>query len=100
MSRIIPLFDYILVEPIIKETTKTGLYIPESAQEDRRLGKVIEIGPGRISESNNLIPMVVKCGDLVYYSPHSGQDIEHLGKKLRLIRQVEIYAKVVEEIVN
>lgn len=96
MSKIVPLFDYVLVEPIKKEKTESGLFIPDASQE-RTVALVVEVGTGRTSENGNLIPMMVHTGDVVYYSPNAGIAIDQNEKKYRLLRQVELYAKLEED---
>ena len=53
-----PLEDRIVVRSSEAEsTTASGLVIPDTAQEKPQQGEVIAVGPGRRSDSGDLIPM-------------------------------------------
>ena len=53
-----PLDDRIVVRPAVPEsTTASGLVIPDSATEKPQQGEVLATGPGRRSDSGELIPM-------------------------------------------
>ena len=50
-SKYKPLGDRVIIEPTeAEQTTKSGILIPDSAQEKPQSGKVISIGTGRITE--------------------------------------------------
>jgi chaperonin GroES len=56
-----------------KKTTAGGLIIPDTAEDKiSSKGTVILCGEGTQS-----IPMSVKCGDNVMFSPHAGQRIRY-----------------------
>jgi chaperonin GroES len=59
-----------------KKQTNSGIYIPESAQNDFSTGKVISIGNEAV---------LVKEGDKIMFAHTVGVDIEVDGEKLRLI---------------
>ncbi|MFC2070680.1 co-chaperone GroES, partial [Chloroflexota bacterium] len=55
-----PMADRLVVKPIEKEeVTKSGLVLPDSAQEKPQEGKVLAVGPGRMSEDGKRIAMDV-----------------------------------------
>ena len=62
-----PLADNILIEPSDQETTlPSGIVIPDSAKEKPQEGKVIAVGPGRVTDSGGIVKMNVKEGDTVF----------------------------------
>jgi chaperonin GroES len=64
-----PLEDRILVRPEdAQETTVSGIVIPDTAKEKPQEGTVLAIGPGKRSDTGDLIPMDVNEGDRVVYS--------------------------------
>jgi len=60
----IPLVDRVLILSNKKETTDSGLFIPDSFQDDT--GKVVAIGPGVYdSRTGNTVPTVLEVGDSI-----------------------------------
>lgn len=96
--KIKPLFDRILLEPIVdsKEQKVGALVLPSSAQDMPLLGKIIATGDGTMADEKQ-ITMQVKKGDVVLYNKYSGSEFKDNGKQYVLMRQSEILA-IVEEI--
>ena len=68
-----PLEDRIVVRPAeAEEKTASGLVIPDSAKEKPQQGEVLAVGPGRRSDSGELIPLDINVGDTVVYSKYGG----------------------------
>ena len=89
-----PLADRLVVKPIEREEmTKTGIYLPDTAKEKPQEGKVIAVGPGRLSEDGKLIPMDVKVGDIVVYSKYGGIDYKLDDEDVLILRESDILAK-------
>lgn len=94
-SKLRPLSDYILVDPIEKETTlPSGIVIPDSAKEKPQQGKVISVGPGRRDEDGDRIPMDVKVGDVVMYKKWGGSEVKLDGREMLLVKEEDILAIV------
>ena len=84
-----PLADRVLVRPIPKEdTTKSGIIIPASAQEERAEGEVIAIGSG-VKEGKKY-EFSVKTGDQVLYGKYSGEDLKIDNVDYKVMREEEI----------
>ena len=90
-----PLSDYVVAEAE-KAASKTasGLYVPDSAQEKPSTAKVLAVGPGKVGDDNERIPMTVKVGDRVMYKSYSTTEVKHDGKEYILIREDDILATV------
>ena len=89
-----PLADRVVVKPIEKEeVTKGGIVLPDTVKEKPQEGKVIAVGPGRLSEDGKLIPMGVKVGDIVIYSKYGGTEIKIDDEELVILRESDILAK-------
>jgi chaperonin GroES len=89
-----PLGDRVIVEPTEQEeTTTSGIVLPESAKEKPQRGKVIARGPGR-TEDGKRIEMEVKVGDTVIYAKYSGTEFKLDGKKLLILSEKDILAKL------
>ena len=88
-----PLSDRVVIQPLeAEEKTSGGIYLPDSAKEKPMMGKVIAAGPGKTSESGQLIKMEVKVGDTVLYGKYSGTDIALEGKEYLIVRESDILA--------
>jgi len=88
-----PLGDRVLVEPLDPEAkTAGGIYLPEAAQEAPREGKVIAVGPGRVTDSGERIPVAVKEGDIVLYTKYGGNEIKLDGKEYLLLDEHSLLA--------
>lgn len=94
-AKIKPLFDYLLVEPMQKDTTlPSGIVIPDTAKEKPLEGRVISVGSGKRDDSGNRIPMEIKAGDVVMYKKWGGTEIKLDGKDMLLIKEEDILAIV------
>ncbi|MEO0098247.1 MAG: co-chaperone GroES [candidate division WOR-3 bacterium] len=91
--KIKPLADRILVERIEEEEVKKGgIILPDTAKEKPQQGKVIAVGPGRIDEKGNRIPMEVKKGDYILFGKYSGQEIKVEDKEYLIMREDDVLA--------
>ena len=94
-SKIKPLSDYVLIEPLQKETTlPSGIVIPDTAKEKPQEGKVLAAGPGKIHPDGKKVDMSVKIGDIVMYKKWGGTEIKVNGKELLLVKEEDILAVV------
>ncbi len=88
-----PLADRLVVKPIEREDmTKTGIYLPDTAKEKPQEGKVVEVGPGRLSDEGKRIAMDIKKGDIVIYSKYGGTEIKIDDEELIILRESDILA--------
>lgn len=91
---LVPLADRLIVEAEEgKDTTPSGLFIPESAVEKPQRATVISAGPGRY-ENGVLIATTVKAGDTILYGKYTGTEIKMNGKKLLILREADVLAIV------
>jgi chaperonin GroES len=95
--KIRPLQDRILVERIEEEVKKGGIIIPDSAKEKPQQGKVIAVGPGRVDEKGNRIPMEVKKGDTILFGKYSGNEIRIGDEEHLIMREDDVLAVVEKE---
>jgi chaperonin GroES len=90
-----PLEDRILVRPEeSEETTASGIVIPDTAKEKPQEGTVLAVGPGKRSDTGDLIPMDVKEGDRVVYSKYGGTEIKADGEDLLILSARDVLAIV------
>jgi chaperonin GroES len=89
-----PLGDRVVVKPSSKEeVTKGGIVIPDTAKEKPQEGKVIAVGPGRMTEDGKRIAMDVKVGDIVIYAKYGGTELKENDEELIVLRESDILAK-------
>lgn len=90
-----PLEDRVLVQPLeAEQTTASGLVIPDTAQEKPQEGKVLSVGPGRIDDAGNRVPVDVAEGDVVIFSKYGGTEVKYDGQELLLLNARDILAVV------
>lgn len=88
-----PINDFIVIEETpLKDTTEAGIILPQVAKDQFRQahGTVKAVGPGkRKPDSEERIPLQVAVGDVVLFTPYSGNEHpDYPG--LRLCRESEI----------
>jgi chaperonin GroES len=95
--KIRPLDDRVVVEPIeAEETTAGGIVLPDTAKERPQRGTVIAIGPGRLLDNGERGELSVAVGDEVIYGKYGGTDIEINGEEVKILRESDILAKVIQ----
>ena len=68
-----PMGDRLVVKPMqSEEKTKSGIYLPDTAKEKPQEGKVIAVGPGRMTDEGKRIAPDVEVGDIVLYTKYGG----------------------------
>ena len=88
-----PLADRILIEPSSEKEEKIGnIYIPDTAKEKPHEGKVIQVGPGKVTDDGKTVPLQVKVGQRVLYGKYSGTEIKENGKDYLIVRESDILA--------
>lgn len=91
-----PLSNHVVIEPEKEETvTKSGIVLPESAEKERPMkGKIIAVGPGKLNDKGERIPMSVKVGDVVIFKKYGPDEIEIEDKKYLVGDEDDILAIV------
>lgn len=90
-----PIRDRVLIKPLDNETvTKSGIVIPDNAQEKPMQGKILGVGTGKITEEGQIIPLVVREGNTVLYSKYAGQSIKIDNVEHIVLKEDEILAIV------
>ncbi|HJX36226.1 MAG TPA: co-chaperone GroES [Dehalococcoidales bacterium] len=90
-----PMGDRLVVKPMqSEEKTKSGIYLPDTAKEKPQEGKVIAVGPGRMTEDGKTrITPDVEVGDIVLYTKYGGSEIKIDGEEFIIMRESDILAK-------
>lgn len=95
MATIKPLEDRIVVQIVeAEQTTASGLVIPDTAKEKPQEAKVIAVGPGRVDDKGNRIPVDVKEGDVVIFSKYGGTEVKYGGTEYLILSARDVLAVV------
>jgi chaperonin GroES len=90
-----PLEDRIVVKPLdAEQTTASGLVIPDTAKEKPQEGEVLAIGPGRIDDNGNRVPVDVSVGDKVIYSKYGGTEVKYSGSEYLILSARDVLAVI------
>ena len=90
-----PLEDRIVVKSLeAEQTTASGLVIPDTAKEKPQEGEVLAVGPGRIDDKGNRVPLDISVGDRVIYSKYGGTEIKHKGDEYLILCARDVLAVV------
>ena len=88
-----PLSDRVVIQAEeAEEATAACISLPDTAKEKPQIGEVVAVGPGKSSDSGNLVKMTLKKGDKVLYGKYSGTEITHKGTDLLIMRESDILA--------
>ncbi len=89
--KIKPLADRVVIKPAPPEDkVQGGIYIPDTAKEKPQKGEVVAVGPGRVSDTGETIPMTVKVKDQVLYGKYSGTEVTFDKVEYLIIRESDI----------
>ena len=88
-----PLEDRIVVQANEgDQTTASGLVIPDTAKEKPQEGEVVAVGPGRIDDNGNRVPLDVAVGDRVIYSKYGGTEVKVDGEEYLILSARDVLA--------
>jgi len=88
-----PLGDRVLIQALdAREKSKSGIIIPDTAKEKPQEGRVIAVGPGRVSEEGKRIAPEVRKGDTVLYGKYSGTEVKIEDEEYLILRETDILA--------
>ena len=86
-----PLYDRIVVKRIEEqESTRNGIFIPDSAKEKPQEGEVVAVGHGKMLERGQMMALDVKVGDRVLFGKYSGTETKLIGTEYIIMREDDI----------
>ena len=92
--KIRPLYDRIAVKRIDeRETTRSGIVIPDSAQEKPREAagsRSNRRGPWQTPRRRHTVTLDVKVGDRILFGKYSGNDIRLDGEEYLIMREDDV----------
>jgi chaperonin GroES len=88
--KFVPIGERVLIKPDQPlEKTKSGIYIPDSAQEKRKEGDVVAAGTYKDGKD-----LPLKSGDHILYGGYSSEKIEIDGEDFVFIEFKDVLAKI------
>jgi chaperonin GroES len=88
-----PLGDRVVVKPKAKEeTTKSGIVLPDTANQKPQQGTVRSAGPGRLLDNGTRVAMDVKSGDEVLFAKYPGTEVKLDVEDYLVIREGDLLA--------
>ena len=92
-AKVKPLADRVVVEPLEEsEEMRGGLYIPDTAKEKPQQGTVVAVGPGRLSDEGERMPVELETGQRILYGKYSGTEVTIDGQDLLIIKASDVLA--------
>jgi chaperonin GroES len=90
-----PLEDRIVIKQLEAETkTASGIIIPDSAAERPQQGKVLAVGPGKVTDEGKRIALDVKVGDKVLYSKYGGTEVKYGSEEYVILSAHDVLATI------
>ena len=89
-----PLSNHLFIESVVEnKTTKSGIVLPDTAEKEKPIqGKVVAVGPGKLNDKGERMPMSIKIGDVVLFKKYGPDEIEIEGKKYLVGEETDILA--------
>ncbi len=90
-----PLADRVVVKKLeAEEKTAGGIVLPDTAKEKPQQGEVLAVGPGRVDDKGNRVPLEVKQGEKILFAKYSGTEVKHEGVEYLILSERDILAIV------
>ena len=77
-----------------EETSSGGIILSGSAKEKPSQGEVVAVGPGKVSESGDSIPMNVSVGDTVVFGQYGGNEIKLNDEEYLILGEGDIFGVI------
>ncbi len=90
-----PLGDRVVIKPLAREeVTKSGIVLPDTAKEKPQQGEVVAVGPGRVDDNGQRVPMEISVGDIIVYAKYSGNEIKLGQEEYLILSEKDVLAKI------
>ena len=94
-TQVVPMADRVVIRPTKQEeTTKSGIFLPDTVQERPQEGEVIAVGPGRYLSNGSRLEMELQAGDKVIYSKYAGTEIKVEDEEVLVLGISDVLAKI------
>jgi chaperonin GroES len=91
-----PLGDKLIVQrSVAADRTDSGIFLPESAKDKPREGKIMAVGNGNLNrDTGEYLPFTVKKGDRVIFSSYAGTEIKIEGAEYLIMTEDDILGTI------
>lgn len=95
--KIKPVTNFLHIKILMTEQkTKSGLHLP-SSETNTRKGIVMEVGPGKINDRGERLPMEAKVGDKVLLPLYQGFHTENYGEDEMVLIEDKLILGIIQE---
>jgi chaperonin GroES len=71
-------------------TTRSGIVLPDTAEEKPQEGEVLAVGPGKFLENGKRVASELSEGQRVIFAKYAGTDIKIDGEEYLILRESDI----------
>lgn len=88
-----PLGDRVVIQVLESEvTTKSGIFLPDTAKEKPQQGKIIAVGTGKLLDNGQRVALDVQEGDKIIFSKYAGTEVKIDGQEYLIVSERDILA--------
>lgn len=88
-----PLADRVVLKVLeSEEKTASGIVLPDTAKEKPQKAEVVAVGPGRVADDGQRVPMGLAAGDKVLFSKYAGTEVKVDGEEYLIVRESDVLA--------
>jgi len=93
-----PLGDRLVVKrQEASEKTAGGILLPDTAKDKPQKGKVLAVGPGRLTKDGKYTALDVKVGDTVLFTNWAGDEFKQAQGEDVLLMRIDDILAVIDE---
>jgi chaperonin GroES len=93
-----PLGDRVVVKRFeASEKTAGGILLPDTAKDKPQKGKVLAVGPGRLTKDGKFTPLDIKEGDTVLFTNWAGDEFKQAQGENVLLMRIDDILAVIDE---
>lgn len=99
MEKLFPVNDRIVILPRESESvSKGGIALPDTVRDKEKpsRGTVVAVGPGRVDNDGNRIPVRIGVGHQVFHGRYAGSEVELNDVTYRVVGEEDILAIVAD----
>ncbi len=90
-----PMGDRVIVKSLEpEEVMKSGIILPDTAKEKPQEAEVIAVGPGRMTDEGQRVPVELKVGDKVIFAKYAGTEIKDDDEEYLVLKETDVLAKI------
>jgi chaperonin GroES len=90
-----PLGDRVVIKATGRdEQTKSGIYLPDTAQEKPQEGMVVAVGSGKVLDNGTRQAVDLNVGDRVLFSKYAGTEVKQGDEDYLILRESDVLAVI------